>query len=150
MSYFTIKRYIDRFKRCFETTQNIICTSTAARSSRSISQINCSYTELLKKNKISVLEWFGNKPDLNPRENLRNIMNGIQATFKCWEREESNQARLGHWNHPGVLQISGIQHVAVINTKGRHTKYWKIVTLTLLDVIKFQIVLYYAFGEINL
>ena len=30
---------------------------------------------------------------------------------------------------------------AVIDRKG-HTKYWNVVTLTLLDVIKFQIVLY--------
>ena len=38
---------------------------------------------------------------------------------------------------------------AVIDRKEGHTKYWKVVTLTLLDVFKFQIVLYYAFGEIN-
>ena len=34
---------------------------------------------------------------------------------------------------------------AVIDRKIGHTKYWKVVALTRLDVIKFQIVLYYAF-----
>ena len=37
---------------------------------------------------------------------------------------------------------------AVIDSKGGHTKYRNVVTLTLLDVIKIQIVLYYDFGEI--
>ena len=39
---------------------------------------------------------------------------------------------------------------AAIDRKGRHTKCCKEVILTLLDIIKFQIVLCYAFGEINI
>ena len=39
---------------------------------------------------------------------------------------------------------------AVIDSKIGHTKHRKVLTLTLLDVIKFQIMLYYAFGGINL
>ena len=39
---------------------------------------------------------------------------------------------------------------AVIDNKGGHNKYWKLVTVTLLDAIKFQTVLYSAFCEINL
>ena len=42
----------------------------------------------------------------------------------------------------------GIQ--VVIDSKGGHTKYRNVLTMTLLDVILFQIVLYYAFGEISL
>ena len=40
--------------------------------------------------------------------------------------------------------------LAVTDSKGEHTKYLNVVTLTLLDAIKFPIALYYIFGEINL
>ena len=44
---------------------------------------------------------------------------------------------------PGRIQ-AGIVH------KGGHTKYRTVLRLTLLDVTQFQIVLYYAFREMNL
>ena len=39
---------------------------------------------------------------------------------------------------------------SLLHCKGGHTKYRKVVTPTLLNGIKIQTVLYYAFGEINL
>ena len=38
----------------------------------------------------------------------------------------------------------------MVYSKEGHTKYRKVLTLTLLDAIKFQIVLYYGIGEINI
>ena len=39
---------------------------------------------------------------------------------------------------------------AAINGKGGYNMYWNVVTLTNLYAIKFQILLYYAFGQIKL
>ena len=47
--------------------------------------------------------------------------------------------------------VSCMQHLTqtVIDSKGGHTKYWKVVTLIHLDDITFQIMSYYTFGEIH-
>ena len=58
-------------------------------------------TEFLEKNKISVLEWSENSPDINRVEKHNKV------AYRHWVHEASNQGRLGHWNHPGVLIISG-------------------------------------------
>ena len=46
-------------------------------------------------------------------------------------------------------RVSNLAHhiQTVIDSKGGHTKYRKLEPLTRLDVIKFEIVLHYAFGD---
>ena len=113
-------------------------------------------TEVMKKNKISLLEWPGNSPDLNPIENLWTIIKDKVAYEQLWSAENPMQAINEVWV-PEITQeyskslVSSMPHriQAVIDSK-EHTEYWKVATLTLLDVIKFQIVLYHAFREINL
>ena len=114
-------------------------------------------TEFLKKNYISVLEWPGNSPVLNPVENQWTIMKDKVTYKQPSSAENLRQAIKDVWvtditqeyYESQVFRIPRrIQ--AVTDSKGGHTKYWKVVTLTLLDAIKCQIVLFYDFGEINL
>ena len=123
---------------------------------RSLSSIKGTI-EFLKKINTSVLECPGNSPDINPVENLWTIMNDQVASKQRPNTENLRQAIKKVWVTEITLEyckylVSSMPRriQTVIDSKVGHTKYRKVVVLTLSDAIMFQMVLYYAFGEIKL
>ena len=97
-----------------------------------------------------MLEWPGNSPYLNPIENVCFIKDNVayKQSSSAENLRYANQGCLGHCEYLVFSMPCHIQ--AVTDSKEGHTKYWKLETLTLLDVIKFQNVLCYAFVAINI
>ena len=87
-------------------------------------------TDFLKKNKISVLEWPGNSPDLNPIDNLWTIMKDKVADKQPSSGKNLKQAIKDVWateitqEYCEPLVSSMPRRIqAVIDSKGGHTKY---------------------------
>ena len=87
-------------------------------------------TEFLKKNKISVLEWPGNSPYLNPIENLWTIMKGKAAYKQPSSAEKLRQAIKDVWVTEITQEyceslVSSMPRCiqAVIDSKEGHTRY---------------------------
>ena len=87
-------------------------------------------TDFLKKNKISLLEWPGNSPDLNPIENLWTIMKDKVADKQPSSAQNLKQAIKDVWvtditqEYCEFLVSSMPRRIqAVIDSKGGHTKY---------------------------
>ena len=83
-----------------------------------------------KANKVNVLDWPGNSPDLNPIENLWRRLKILVAKAKPSNKTVLLESILYAWNHvitPAELQklvdSMNSRCKAVINSKGYPTKY---------------------------
>lgn len=85
----------------------------------------------MKENKVKVLDWPGNSPDLNPIENLWNILKKRLAKMDCTTKEKMITNSIQVWFHDdevmnmcNKLVESMPRRVGeVISAKGGHTSY---------------------------
>lgn len=87
-------------------------------------------TEWFKTNKVKVLDWPGNSPDLNPIENLWARLKRLVAKERPNNRTQLLEAIMKCWNH--VIQADDLRRLvesmprrceAVIKARGYSTKY---------------------------
>lgn len=95
----------------------------------------CHNSKLVKtfmlENQIKVLDWPGNSPDLNPIENLWNIMKRRLGKMDCTTKERMITNAIKVWFHDDEVKKMCINLVEsmpkrlqeVISAKGGHTSY---------------------------
>lgn len=90
-----------------------------------------SITTFLEQKKIEVLDWPGNSPDMNPIENVWELLKRAVAISAITTKRELIEKIIFEWNHNTHLQDtiqSCIESMprrvkALIAAKGAHTKY---------------------------
>ena len=89
-------------------------------------------TNCLKKMKITVLDWPGNSPDLNPIENLWSVVKNRLRKMDCTTKIKLIEAVIHVWFHDEeikkickTLVLSMKKRVkSVLENKGGHINYW--------------------------
>lgn len=90
-----------------------------------------SVTSFLQQNRVKVLEWPGNSPDMNPIENAWELLKREIAKTEVTTKRELTEKLIFHWNHnPRLAEtiqscISSMpgRITALIAAKSGHTKY---------------------------
>ena len=90
-----------------------------------------SIKNLLSSQKIPLLDWPGNSPDLNPIENVWELLKRKISTEKVKNRTQLIEKVIWHWNHNPHLKEMALNCLysmsnrlrAVIKDKGGSTKY---------------------------
>ena len=87
-------------------------------------------SKFLKKKKIKTIDWPGNKPDLNPIENLLSLLKNKVADRQPTRDQEMETAIKLVWIHEitpeycrNLVQSMPRRLQAVLNNRGGHTKY---------------------------
>ena len=61
-----------------------------------------SIKNLLATQKIPLLDWPGNSPNLNPIENVCKLLKRENSTKKVTNRTQLIEKVIWHWNHNGI------------------------------------------------
>ena len=88
-------------------------------------------TNCFKKMKITVLDWPGNSPDLNPIENLWSIVKNRLRKMDCRNKIKLIQSEIHVWFHDEEIKqickklvLSMKERVKlVLENKGEHISY---------------------------
>ena len=88
-------------------------------------------TNFFKVNKVKVLDWPGNSPDLNPIENLWSIVKTRLRKKDCTTKTKLIQAIIQVWYHDEMIKENCENLInsmpkrvsQVIDNKGGHTTY---------------------------
>jgi len=87
--------------------------------------------DFFKDNKVTVLDWPGNSPDISPIENLWAIMKKRLHNHDCTQKTKLIETVIKVWFHDDEIKAmcqnlvnsmpDRVRHV--ITAKGGHTKY---------------------------